>query len=247
MAARKSSSLFADLSYSPSVFRKQVIAFLCWSALFFFYLQGSVHGVNFREIAAASSLRDDHYLISIIHGSDYDQALSVCVGLSSRQEKNVQSIIFSLLDTARGKEAYRSEHLMRVLIDGLIASASDDHDREMLIQANAEAFDSLMHSMNSFRDCVLKANLIVLFRLSEKPRYAPIIAKEGSMLVETMRRHKGHLSPEERAEAFAFLEYCSTADSKVFMEICSTFAEESRDKELVKRAKQILRKAFSNR
>jgi hypothetical protein len=200
---------------------------------------------DWEAFAAGSSSEQDAVLLSAMAGGDLETALSICRGVSLRADPYMGRIIQVLTAAHTGTSSWRSELLLRVLLQPVGAAQSGEVFRRARVSSNAEVLAYLFLRMNDWTDFQLAGVLVRIAPLAASTEALQAVAYVGSWIAGELQEGIGLLSSQETGLALDFLESAMTLGRPELAEQCAAIARLSREPVLMSAARTAARALLS--
>ncbi len=150
--------------------------------------------------------------------------------------------IIQVLESAHtGSGSWRSELLLRVLLQPLGDAGSADDFRRARAASNADALGALFGRMSEWRDAQLAGVLVRIAPLAASPEALLAVARVGSRIETELENGNGLIPSQETALALDFLGSAAAMGLQELAEQCTAIARLSREPVLVSTARAAAR------
>lgn len=176
-------------------------------------------------------------IIQLVSTSDFAEKKALLSAIGRRAEPYAGDIIESLASGYLGREEFKGELLLRILLDSLFSTALPPSTRADRIQANREALGGIVLRLTHFSDPQLAGVIVQIIPDLGQKQYFPILSEQAAILIARMEKQKGELSPMDTDLLLALLDCFIANPSADFLEICLTAARISRNEATVSRSR----------
>ena len=209
-------------------------AVLC---LIFLLLPFALPAQDWEGFAAASSSAQDSVLLTAMTEGDLSTALSICRGVSRRADPSLNEFIQALTASHTGSGSWRSELLLRVLLQPAGDGESSDDFRRARVAANGNALSALFARMNEWTDAQLAGVLVRIAPLAASPEGLLAVIAVGNRIMDGLRKGNGFIPSQEAGLALDYLKSAVTLGRQELAEQCTAIARLSREAVIVKAAR----------
>ena len=206
------------------------------------------------EIAAAAdwgtfALNSDHnadpVILEAMDTQDFDTKFLLCQGVGRRADPFAGDIISSLLVRHASAESYRSELLVRVLLQGLFDPARGEAAIRVRVTANRAVLAQMTGTIERWKDAQLTAALVRILPYMEIGDALSPLMSVASRCVAVLREDGGVIASQEIALDLDFLSIVEKMPGRDFLEPCLAISHLSREKVLVDRARAVVKEILA--
>jgi hypothetical protein len=197
--------------------------------------------LDWEALAEGSSSAQDTVLLSAMAEGDLETGLSICRGVSRRTDPSMTGIIMAIAAAHVGTNSWRSELLLRTLLQPIADVQSGIDFRRARIAANADALDDLFTRVGDWKDAQLAGALARIAPLAATFEALRAVARIGARIVDGLAKGNGLLPSQEEALALDYLDSATALGRQELAEQCAEIARLSREPILMKAARSTAR------
>ena len=136
----------------------------------------------------------------------------------------------------------KNNRSLEVMLESVLAEGEDDEFALHWMTENSCAYEMLVKNLSFFTNPYLKAHILTLLPYFEKPDSKSYLMVAGEQLLKTIEMQSGFLLPGQVNELSAFFEVVIYFKDRDFLEICVSIIERTKQKEVVRHGKKIIKK-----
>ncbi len=191
---------------------------------------------DWEAFAAGSGSAQDPVLLSAMAAGDLQTALGICRGVSRRSDPSMVNFIQALTSTP-ARAPWRSELLLRILLEPLAEAGTSEDFRSARLQANASALNDLYSRIDDWKDAQLAAALVRIAPFAATPASLQAVMRVGARVIAELQKGNGLIPSEETALALDCVSSAAALRRPEMAELCMQMARLSHEPVLVKAAR----------
>jgi hypothetical protein len=216
--------------------------FLFINALLFFNAF-NIFCLDYKEWILKSRRLDNPEITQILLTAELETQLIICKALGQRQDLAMDDLITTMLDSKI--PALKNELLLEIILQSLLTTDYENEKIELWLQLNPFAFSALVKNLICFKNANLKIHIIHILRFAEsQANVKSYLMSEAQNILSAVKNQNGYLTSYQKKELKEILVTIAWWEDKDFSEFCVSVNEICNDKELVNKARQLL-KSFS--
>jgi hypothetical protein len=187
--------------------------------------------------ASDSSL--DPAILEAFRTGDFDTQVEICTAMGRRRDPLAAGLLSALLTDHARQSSYRSEHLLRLLLESLFAPRHGEQILRQRLDANREELLAAQSRWTTFADAQLKAALLRILPLFDPSLSLPVLMTAAKSLVEALEAGGGLLPPDQTGLVLDFLGATQQIATPDFLDPCLDIAQLSREKVVIDKARLV--------
>jgi hypothetical protein len=176
----------------------------------------------------------------IILSGDSETSLRVIKALGQRQDPYVEDIIERIF--YQESRDIDEEYYLELLLVTILTRDNSPEKLTAWTNANPRAYDLLSENLTSFNNAFLKSYIILLLPYGETKFAKSPLMSESRIILNEMHHNDGYLMPGRIKEVLAIFETVDVFNDSVFLEVCISLVEQSRQSVIVSRGRSTLRR-----
>jgi hypothetical protein len=195
------------------------------------------------DIAAwvEQSGRDNNSIVGdIILSEDTDTSLRVISALAKREDPYVEDIIDRIFYQESSDRD--EEYLLEALLFAILKNNNSPEKLVNWYSANPHAYRLLVSNLASFENAFLKSYILLLLPYGELKNAKSLLMSESQKILDEMDGNGGYLTPGRINEVLAVFEDMELYNDPIFSEMCLSLIEKTRQRVVVRRGRETLRK-----
>ncbi len=176
----------------------------------------------------------------IILSGDIETSLRVIKALGQRQDPYVEDIIERIF--YQESRDIDEEYYLELLLVTILTRDNSPEKLTAWTNANPRAYDLLSENLTSFNNAFLKSYIILLLPYGETKFAKSPLMSESRIILNEMHHNDGYLMPGRIKEVLAIFETVDVFNDSVFLEVCISLVEQSRQSVIVSRGRSTLRR-----
>jgi hypothetical protein len=188
----------------------------------------------------ASDRSLDPAIIEAFQAGDFDTQIEICAAMGKRSDPLAAGLLAALLAGFSRQDAYRSEHLLRVLLESLFDPRHGEAGLRERFEANRGELLAAQSRWGSFADAQLKGALLRILPFLESSFSLPLLMAAGKSLVESLEASDGLLPPDMTGLVLDFLGTAQRISTPDFLDPCLEMARLSREKVVIDKARLVV-------
>ncbi len=187
------------------------------------------------------SNRDNNAVVGdIILSGDSETSLRVIRALGQREDPYVEDIIERIF--YQESRDIDEEYYLEFLLVTILARENSPEKLTEWTNANPRAYDLLSENLTSFSNAFLKSYIILLLPYGETKIAKSLLMSESRIVLDEMHHNSGYLMPGRIKEVLAVFETVDVFSDSVFLEVCVSLVEQSRQSMVVSRGRSTIRR-----
>jgi len=176
----------------------------------------------------------------IILSGDIETSLRVIKALGQREDPYVEDIIERIF--YQESRDIDEEYYLELLLVTILTRDNSPEKLTAWTNANPRAYDLLSENLTSFNNAFLKSYIILLLPYGETKFAKSPLMSESRIILNEMHHNDGYLMPGRIKEVLAIFETVDVFNDSVFLEVCISLVEQSRQSVIVSRGRSTLRR-----
>lgn len=176
----------------------------------------------------------------IILSGDTETSLRVIKALGQREDPYVEDIIERIF--YQESRDIDEEYYLELLLVTILTRDNSPEKLTAWTNANPRAYDLLSENLTSFNNAFLKSYIILLLPYGETKFAKSPLMSESRIILNEMHHNDGYLMPGRIKEVLAIFETVDVFNDSVFLEVCISLVEQSRQSVIVSRGRSTLRR-----
>ena len=176
----------------------------------------------------------------IILSGDSETSLRVIKALGQREDPYVEDIIERIF--YQESRDIDEEYYLELLLVTILTRDNSPEKLTAWTNANPRAYDLLSENLTSFNNAFLKSYIILLLPYGETKFAKSPLMSESRIILNEMHHNDGYLMPGRIKEVLAIFETVDVFNDSVFLEVCISLVEQSRQSVIVSRGRSTLRR-----
>ncbi len=185
----------------------------------------------------ASDRSLDPVILEAFQTGDFDTQIEICAAMGRRSDPLAAGMLSVLLSGFARQNAFRVEHLLRVLLESLFDPRLGETGLQERFEANREELLTAQSRWGSFADAQLKGALLRILPFFDSTLSLPFLMAAGKSLIEALDASDGLLPPDETGLVLDFIGTVQRIPTPDFLDPCLEIARLSREKVVVDRAR----------
>ena len=176
----------------------------------------------------------------IILSGDSETSLRVIKALGQREDPYVEDIIERIF--YQESRDIDEEYYLELLLVTILTRDNSPEKLTAWTNANPRAYDLFSENLTSFNNAFLKSYIILLLPYGETKFAKSPLMSESRLILNEMHHNDGYLMPGRIKEVLAIFETVDVFNDSVFLEVCISLVEQSRQSVIVSRGRSTLRR-----
>jgi hypothetical protein len=172
---------------------------------------------------------------NIILSEDGETSLRIIRALGRREDPYMEDIIERIF--YQHSQDVDEEYYLEVLLGVILKENTNAQELSRWTEANSKAYHILLSNLHSFSNPYLKAHIISILPYGMTKFGKSSLMSEARTILDEMQKRDGYLPPGRIKEVLAFFNTVEMLNDTVFLEVCVSFVELSRQRILVTRGR----------
>ena len=185
--------------------------------------------------------RDNNDVVGdIILTEDSETSLRVIRALGQREDPYVEDIIERIF--YQESRDIDEQYYLELLLATIFKRYNSPEKLAEWTNANPRAYNLLLENLTSFRNAFLKSYIILLLPYGETKYAKSLLMSECRIVLNEMHHNSGYLMPGRIKEVLAVFETVDVFSDSVFLEVCISLVEQSRQSMVVSRGRSTIQR-----
>jgi hypothetical protein len=185
--------------------------------------------------------RDTNSVVGdIILTEDSETSLRVIRALGQREDPYMEDIIERIF--YQESRDIDEEYYLEVLLVAIYRRYNSPEKLAEWTNSNPRAYDLLLENLTSFKNAFLKTYIILLLPHGMTNFSKSFLMSESRIILDEMHHNDGYLMPGRIKEVLAIFEAVDVFNDTVFLEVCVSLVEGSRQRIVVSRGRSTIRR-----
>jgi hypothetical protein len=212
--------------------------YACTGILFLLFLF-PLHCIDYTDVIRSTDRSHNDLIIRVITSVTLNERIKIIKALGQRDDPYIEDILYSLINQCAGRKKKENEYLIRVLFHGMFSPLLEEEMLLSRLLANKEVITNMIQHLHVFDDPMLKCQVLWIIPYFHDISLNSAVMSEGNRLLALCKKKNGMPGTLVDEEIIAFLELAAVVGNTDFLDICISFRNQSRTKQVVEKAREV--------